>query len=177
MGKLIRAHDWSSTPLGPPATWPTALKISIGIMLQFPFPMHIAWGDRFIQLYNDGYRPLLGHSKHPEALGNPIWESFPEIWDTVGPMFYGVMRGTAVRFRDFKLFLDRNGYKEECYFDFAYSTIMDEDGVICGVLTNEIETTERKFNEIEKQRLTDELSVTIRTWQQLMKNCGQPMKR
>ena len=159
MGQLIRALDWSATPLGSPETWPAALKIQVGVMLRSPFPMHITWGEQFIQLYNNGYRPLLGNLKHPKALGIPIWESFPEIWDTVGPMFYGVMAGKAVRFHDFKIFLDRNGFMEECYFDFAYSPIIDEMGIIGGVLTNEIETTERKLAEIEKERLSKELSV------------------
>lgn len=159
MGELVRSFDWSSTPMGTPETWPVALKIIVGTMLRSPFPMHITWGDQFIQLYNDGYRPLLGNFKHPKALGIPIWESFPEIWDTVGPMFHGVMEGQSVRFPDFKLFLDRNGFMEECYFDFAYSPIIDEYGVIRGVLTNEIETTERKLIELEKENLADELNA------------------
>jgi two-component system sensor histidine kinase VicK len=158
MGELIRAFDWTSTPLGSPQGWPAALKIQVAIMLRSPFPMHITWSDQFIQLYNDGYRPLLGNFKHPKALGSPIWASFPEIWDTIGPMFSDVMDGKAFRFPDFKLYLDRNGYMEECYFDFAYSPIVDENGVIGGVLTNEIETTQRKMVEFDKERLTAELS-------------------
>lgn len=143
MGEMIRSKDWSTTPLGSPGEWPAALKVAVGILLRSPFPMHITWGNQFTQLYNDGYRPLLGTTKHPQALGIPIWESFPEIWDTIGPMFHGVMRGEAVRITDFKLYLERNGYPEECYFDFAYSPIIDEFGEIGGVLTNEIETTEK----------------------------------
>ncbi len=159
MGQLIRAFDWSLSPIGSPGGWPNALKIAVGIMLRSPFPMHITWGDQFIQLYNDGYRPLLGSLKHPKALGSPIAESFPEAWDTLGPMFQGVMDGKAVRFTDFKVLLDRNGFMEECYFDFAYSPIIDEEGLIGGVLTVEIETTERKLKEKEKQRLSDELDI------------------
>jgi hypothetical protein len=130
MGELIRAFDWSSNTLGSPDQWPAALKVAVGMVLGSPFPMHITWGDEFIQLYNDGYRPVLGEFKHPKALGNPIYDSFPEIWDTVGPMFHGVMEGKAVRFPDFKLYLERNGFSEECYFDFAYSPIRDENGII-----------------------------------------------
>jgi two-component system sensor histidine kinase VicK len=143
MGELIRAYDWSRTSPGTPENWPLALKISIGMVLSSPFPMHITWGKEFIQLYNDAYRPILGTSKHPHALGSPIMDSFPEIWSTIGPMFEGVMQGKAVRYPDFKLFLNRNGYMEECYFDFAYSPIIDENGDISGVLTNVIETTEK----------------------------------
>lgn len=158
MGELIRAYDWSNNKLGSPGNWPAALKIAIGMVLGSPFPMHITWGEQFIQLYNDGYRPVLGALKHPKALGNPIYDSFPEIWDTVGPMFHSVMEGKAVRFPDFKLYLDRNGFSEECYFDFAYSPIRDENGIIQGVLTNEIETTEKVISHRELETRANELA-------------------
>jgi signal transduction histidine kinase len=143
MGELIRNFPWENTPLGTPSQWPSALKIAVGIMLSSPFPMHIVWGKTYVQLYNDGYRPVLGALKHPGALGIPIEQSFPEIWETIGPMFDGVMEGRAVRIQDFQLFLERNGFREECYFDFAYSPILNEQGDICGVLTNVLETTDR----------------------------------
>jgi two-component system sensor histidine kinase VicK len=158
MGELIRAFNWSNSILGSPDHWPAALKIAVAMLLGSPFPMHITWGDQFIQLYNDGYRPVLGKTKHPHALGNPIYDSFPEIWDTVGPMFHGVMEGKAVRFPDFKLYLDRNGFSEECYFDFAYSPIRDENGVVQGVLTNEIETTEKVISHRDLELKANELA-------------------
>jgi two-component system sensor histidine kinase VicK len=157
MGELIRSYNWSNSLLGDPSDWPNSLKVIVGVMLASPFPMHITWGPKFIQLYNDGYQPVLGNVKHPKALGLSIYESYPEIWDTVGPMFHGVMVGKAVRFQDFQLFLDRNGNKEECYFDFSYSPIQNEQGIIEGVLTNVIETTNRKRNELENQRLSEKL--------------------
>jgi PAS domain S-box-containing protein len=157
MGELIRAYDWSNSLLGNPSDWPNSLKVIVGVMLASPFPMHITWGPKFIQLYNDGYQPVLGNVKHPKALGLPIYESYPEIWETVGPMFHGVMDGKAVRFHDFQLFLDRNGNKEECYFDFSYSPIKNEQGVIEGVLTNVIETTSRKLAELENHKLSKDL--------------------
>jgi two-component system sensor histidine kinase VicK len=159
MGQLIRDFDWSLTPLGPPEEWPAALKIAVGTMMRSPFPMHITWGPEYIQLYNDGYRPTLGDFKHPRALGCPIWKSFPEIWDTIGPMFHGVMEGKAVRFSDLKLYLNRNGFSEECYFDFAYSPIIDEEGLIGGVLTNVLETTEKRLHEIHNAQLTERLNA------------------
>jgi two-component system sensor histidine kinase VicK len=157
MGELIRSYDWSNSSLGEPSDWPNSLKVMVGVMLASTFPMHITWGPKFIQLYNDGYQPILGNIKHPKALGLPIYDSYPEIWDTVGPMFHGVMDGKAVHFHDFQLFLDRNGNKEECYFDFSYSPIKNEQGVIEGVLTNVIETTNRKLAELENQNLAEKL--------------------
>ena len=67
MGELIRAKDWSKTPLGDPAGWPDSLRTMVAVMLENPFGMYIAWGTEYTQLYNDGYRPILGTTKHPQA--------------------------------------------------------------------------------------------------------------
>jgi PAS domain S-box-containing protein len=144
MGRLIRAKDWSKTSLGGPATWPQSLRTAVSIMLDNPFGMYIAWGDQYIQLYNDGYRPILGSVKHPAALGISTRETFSEIWHIIDSMFEGVMKGKAVGFPDFMLPLNRNGFLEECYFDFSYSPIRKENGEVGGVLVTVIETTEKK---------------------------------
>jgi PAS domain S-box-containing protein len=143
MGELIRSFDWSKTAIGSPETWPQSLRIAVRIMLDCPFGMYIAWGKEYIQMYNDGYRPILGTTKHPQALGISTPISFAEIWPTIGSMFEGVMQGTPVCFTDFVLHLDRNGYLEECVFDFSYSPIRLENGEVGGVLTTVIETTEK----------------------------------
>ncbi|MNQ34702.1 Phytochrome-like protein cph1 [compost metagenome] len=144
MGELIRAKDWSKTSLGDPSTWPQSLCTMVAVMLENPFGMYIAWGDNYTQLYNDGYRPILGSTKHPDALGISTRQTFSEIWDIIGPMFDGVMEGKPIGFPDFMLPLNRNGFVEECYFDFSYSPIRKEDGTVGGVLVTVIETTEKK---------------------------------
>ncbi len=144
MGEMIRAKDWSRTPLGDYAQWPQTLRTMVSVMLENPFGMYIAWGDEFTQIYNDGYRPILGTTKHPQALGIGTRETFPEIWHIVGPMFADVMKGQAVGFSDLMLPLNRNGFLEECYFDFAYSPIRKDDGEVGGVLVTVIETTAKK---------------------------------
>lgn len=144
MGELIRAKDWSKTSLGDPAGWPQSLRTMVDVMLDNPFGMLIAWGHDYIQLYNDGYRPILGANKHPQALGISTQETFGEIWHIIGPMFDGVMQGKSVAFPDFMVPLNRNGFVEECYFNFAYSPIRNDDGEIGGVLVTVIETTNRK---------------------------------
>lgn len=144
MGKLIRSKDWGKTPLGDPSTWPQSLCTMLAVVLNNPFGMYIAWGKEYTQLYNDGYRPILGATKHPDALGTSSRETFAEIWHIIGPMFDDVMKGKAVGFPDFMVPLNRNGFTEECYFDFSYSPIKKEDGEVGGVLITVIETTEKK---------------------------------
>ncbi|MFH7005208.1 PAS domain S-box protein [Flavobacterium bizetiae] len=152
MGKLIRAKDWNETILDDPENWPQSLKTMVALILNNPFGMYIAWGENYTQIYNDGFRPILGSSKHPEALGISSKETFAEIWDTIGPMFGDVMKGKAVSSPDFMVVLNRNGFDEKCYFDFSYSPIKKEDGEIGGVLVTVIETTEKKkINEALKK--------------------------
>lgn len=145
MGSLIRSEDWSKTPLGDPEKWPQSLKTMTAMILGNPFAMYIAWGNSYTQLYNDAFRPILGASKHPEALGGSSKNTFGEIWDQIGPMFADVMKGKAVSFPDFKVPLHRNGYIEDCYFDFSYSPIKIEDGSVGGILVTVIETTDKKI--------------------------------
>src|SRR4051794_8829406 len=147
MGALMAATDWSSTPVGGTDTWSPELRTATGICLESRFPMVVWWGPELVMLYNDGYRPMLGASKHPRALGTPGGEVFPEIWDVIGPMLEGVMRdGAATWSDDQRLVLDRNGYPEECYFTYSYSPIRGADGV-AGVFTAVSETTERVVGE------------------------------
>lgn len=148
MGKLIREKDWSKTSLGDPANWPQSLCTMVAVMLDNPFGMYIAWGNEYIQLYNDGYRPILGATKHPQALGISTRETFSEIWHIIDSMFDGVMKGKAVGFPDLMLPLNRNGFVEECYFDFSYSPIRNNDGEVGGVLVTVIETTNKKKSEV-----------------------------
>ncbi|UEM24464.1 hypothetical protein JL100_029945 (plasmid) [Skermanella mucosa] len=45
MGTLIRAHNWSGTPLGPTEAWPQSLKTAVGIMLSTKHPVFIFWSS------------------------------------------------------------------------------------------------------------------------------------
>lgn len=113
------------------------------MMLKTNFPVLICWGPDYIQLYNDAFRPINGTHKHPQAMGSSARETYAEIWDIIGPMFKSVMAGNTVSFPNFMVPLDRNGYIEDCYFDFSYSPISDLNGNICGVLVICVETTEK----------------------------------
>ena len=143
MGALMRSLDWTKTALGPASAWPQSLRTALSILLETGFPMYIAWGPDFTQFYNDGYRPILGSKKHPAAMGISTRDTFAEIWDIIGPMFEGVMRGTATNVVDLLLPLDRHGFVEECYFIFSYSPIRAESGEVGGVLVTVMETSER----------------------------------
>jgi len=156
---LMRARDWAATPLGLPETWPHALQTLVPIMLASRFAMRVLWGPELILLYNDSYRPVLGASKHPAAMGRRTQDSFAELWHVVGPLFERVMRGEAIALDDTQLPLERYGYLEECFFTLSYSPIQDGD-TIGGVLGVVYETTERVLAERRLRTLRDLTGVT-----------------
>ncbi len=154
-GAMMRALDWSATPLGPASLWPQSLRTTVSTCLNCSFPILIWWGPELVKLYNDAYATIIG-VKHPAALGSPGKQVWPEIWDTIGPMLARVMEcGEAVPANDLRLVLHRHGYPEECYFSFSYSPIRDEFGGVGGVFCPVIETTTRVFAERRAAFLLD----------------------
>ncbi|MAT03564.1 MAG: hypothetical protein CL424_00735 [Acidimicrobiaceae bacterium] len=142
MADLVGRHDWASTALGHPSTWSRALRTAVTTCLSSNFPLLVLWGPDLVKIYNDGYREMIGTEKHPRALGAPVAEIWPEIWDTVGPMFDSVLStGVATWSEHQSLLIDRNGFTEECTFTFSYSPLHDDDGSIAGILDISVETT------------------------------------
>lgn len=142
MGALLRSIDWSQSPLGPVYTWPQSLRTALSIVLTQKHPMFLHWGRELIQFYNDASRPILGRDKHPAAMGQRARECWPDIWDTIGPMFEAAMeRGESTMVERGLLCLYRNGYYEEAYFTHAYSPIRDESAGVGGVLVACSEST------------------------------------
>lgn len=148
MGALMASIDWSQTPLGPVEQWPQSLQTAVSICLFSRFPIFLWWGPELIQIYNDAYRPILGTTKHPAAMGKPGQETWSEIWDIIGPMLESVYgEGKATWSDDQMLPIERHGFTEEVYFTFSYSPIFDESGGIGGIFTAVTETTGRVLNE------------------------------
>lgn len=147
MGARMRALDWGDTPLGPPEAWPQSLKSATSIMLNSRFPIAIYWGPQLALLYNDAWAPIPGE-KHPWALGRAGREVWPEIWDTIGPLYARVIAtGEGVWQEDELLPMHRHGYLEECYYNFTFSPIAGADGVVEGIFNAVVETTERVLSE------------------------------
>ena len=138
---LFEATDWSATPLGPVAGWPAAMRAVVEMALASGFPVCTAWGDDGIQLYNDAYNPIFG-AKHPAAFARPVRESWPEIWEFLGPALAQVRAsGEPLTFHDTLLPLARHGEPEECWFDFSYSAIPGDDGRALGLVSIAVEKT------------------------------------
>jgi PAS domain S-box-containing protein len=153
---LIRNHDWSGSPLGPPAKWPASLRTLVGFMLTSRFPMFLVWGDELTCLYNDAYAPILG-TKHPAALGRRFQEVWFEIWEDIRPLVEQALSGEAVYHENLPLTMLRKGYEEQAYFTFTYSPVRDEAGEIGGMFVTCIETTAQVL--AERRRLEENVRL------------------
>ncbi len=103
---LMRDHDWSHSPLGPPQTWPQSLRSVVSLLLRSKFPMFVAWGPSLGVLYNDPYAEILG-KKHPSAIGRPFEAIWAEIWDDVGPLARRALAGESVYLENLPLTMRR----------------------------------------------------------------------
>jgi signal transduction histidine kinase len=144
LAELIRARDWSQTPLGPPESWPPSLLTVLRLMLSSRYAMWMGWGPELTFFYNDAYREQTLGAKHPWALARPATEVWAEIWDTVGPRAAHVIAsGEATWDEGLLLFLERNGYPEETYHTFSYSPLPGEGDRPAGLFCVVIEETDR----------------------------------
>ncbi|WDZ87503.1 SpoIIE family protein phosphatase [Micromonospora cathayae] len=155
MGTRIRDFDWTTTPLGNPDHWSTALTGAVAMMLSSKAQIVMFWGDDHLAFYNDSYQPTIG-AKHPQALGAPARDNWVETWADLGPLLDGV-RGTgeAYRAEDRPFLLDRQGFVEEVYFDVSYDPVRVEDGSIGGVFCIVNETTGRVLGERRLRALAE----------------------
>jgi signal transduction histidine kinase/ActR/RegA family two-component response regulator len=146
IGAMMRAHDWSASPLGHPATWPQALRTVVALMLNSAFPMFVAWGKDLGFLYNDAYVQILGE-KHPASLGAPFYEVWKEIWEDISPFIERSLAGEATYREKLPLLMNRHGYDEQTFFTFSYSPVRDDNGVPAGVHCACVEVTGQVYAE------------------------------
>jgi len=126
MGMLMRSLDWSMTPIGPVSSWSPSLCMMVRLLLANRFQLLLWWGPQFCQLYNDPFRPSLG-AKHPESMGQPAHECWPEIWSIIGPLIDTPFKGgPATWIEDLTLELNRHGFLDEAHFTVAFSPVPDD---------------------------------------------------
>ncbi len=144
MGALMRAHDWSTSSLGPPENWQQSLRTVVRLMLTTGNPIYVFWGADSACLYNDAYARSIGPERHPCSLGRPGLQVWAEIWHIIGPQIEQVMSGRGATWHENHLVpITRRGRREDVYWTYSYSPIDDETAPhgIGGVLVVCAETT------------------------------------
>ena len=161
LSRLCREKDWAATPLGPARSWPQSLRTVATVVLGSAVPNIVLWGPELIQIYNDGYAPILG-VKHPWGLGIPTRECWPEAWEFNEPIYARVFAGETVSLTDQLYRLRRAGPDsplEEVYLTISYSPVRDESGGVGGVFITLFDTTSQiaaRRLQAERERLLAE---------------------
>ncbi|MCC8362481.1 response regulator [Lysobacter sp. A6] len=154
-GALMRAIDWSRTPLGPVEHWPKSLRTCVRVLLTSRQPMFVWWGDELINLYNDAYRSIVG-ARHPRALGMPAAEVWNEIWGHIAPRVASALNNNEGTYDEsMLLIMERNGYREETYYTFSYSPVPDDEGGPGGIFCANTDETRRIVGERQLALLRD----------------------
>ena len=156
VGTLLRAHDWSTSSLGEPTSWPQPLKTLVSLMLNSRMPVFLVWGPDLCALYNDAYTDFLGE-KHPACLGRPFPEVWSELWADVEPFVNKALSGETVYFENAHCTLRRNGQDEQTWLSFSYSPVHDMDGQVSGLYCCATETTAQVV--VEKARQEETLRI------------------
>lgn len=137
-----RALDWAATPLGAVETWPEALRSAVRLSLDSGFPMCVYAGPEFVVVYNEGFVAALGPGRHPQALGRPAREVWPEIWDRIAPEFARVSTGgPPIHVHDRKFLIEREGNVEETFWTYAFAPLRTKDASVVGIHAVATETT------------------------------------
>ncbi|CAK4030829.1 histidine kinase M3YPp [Lecanosticta acicola] len=127
--KLIRNHDWSTTSLGPIASWSTELRRMVNMCLSDNKATALWWGPERICLYNEAYTAVLAH-KHPGALGKKVFEVWPELEDVPYGHSFGKADRTGMPSSEERVpfYVERAGYFEEVWASWVVIPVPGPNG-------------------------------------------------
>lgn len=145
--QFARSVNWAATPLGPIEEWPADLRTMSNMIMASPNPAAMYWGPEYTVLYNDAYLDLAG-KKHPKLMGQTYAEAWAEIWDAIKPVFDAAWHsGQATMKHDDRLYVSRNGFLEETFFNWSIVPLLGADGSVVALYNPCFENTRRKVNE------------------------------
>ncbi len=169
MRRLIVSYDWSTTPLGPMAQWPTSISTTVALLLLSPLPIVTLWGEQGIMIYNDAYSIFAG-GRHPRLLGSPVREGWPEVADFNDNVMKVGLAGGTLSYKDQELTLYRSGKPEQVWMNLDYSPVIGEGGVPVGVIAFVVETSDR----VRAARMLEENERRLRFLDHLTRESAKP---
>ncbi len=140
--RLILARDWSRHPLGVPETWPDAMRVAIGIVLNSPEAMILAWGPELHFFFNDAYAPLL-EARARDAMGARFAEVWRDVWEGAQPIIAEAMAGRATRHVDLPWPGDPARAVPDSWWTISLSRVPGADGEPAGLFVVVNNTTDR----------------------------------
>ena len=124
-------HDWFSSAVGAPATWPGTLRVTVDIMLNTPLPMLLCWGPQRAVLFNGAYAALAG-AGHPAAPGGCVPALLPVPLAVAGDSVEQAFSGVAAHLRRCSLQFAGSALAHEA--DLHLTPLLQDNGAVGGVL-------------------------------------------
>lgn len=153
----INSLDWSTTPLGPMASWPAHLTQTFNQVLADSRPMAIYWGPELTILYNEAFSKLCG-AKHPGLLGQAVVDAWPDVGQRIRQMMQGssAPQRRALMEEDWCFFVEQaDGSLEETYLKWSIVPIMPHSKGNVGFLQPVQDTTSMRLWERRMKMLID----------------------
>lgn len=121
------------------------------LLVQAPVALSMLMGDEFvIQVANPQMLQLWG--KPPEIIGTKLIDALPELKEQSFMEILSDVKKTGKPYKGYKYltYLVRDGKEEECYFDFIYAPIYnDDESEIIGVSVVATEVTDQVLSELK----------------------------
>ncbi|KAL2198912.1 hypothetical protein P885DRAFT_30977 [Corynascus similis CBS 632.67] len=150
--RFARSINWAATSLGPVELWPLELRIMSSMIMGSPHPAALYWGRDYVAIYNEAYISVAGQ-KHPRLMGARYQDVWSEIWDEIKPVFDAAWEsGYATMKNDDTLFISRNGFTEETFFNWGIIPLVGGDGTVVAIYNPAFENTRRRI--VERRMLT-----------------------
>ena len=113
-------------------------------VMQAPVGIVLMKGPSFIvEMANATYLQLVD-KKEETFVGRSIFDSLPEVRETVEPLLTRVMQtGIPYHANDFKVPLNRFGERQTAYFNLLYQPLRENNGAITGVMAIAYEVTQQ----------------------------------
>jgi PAS domain S-box-containing protein len=131
MARHIRTLDWGATALGPAGGWSERFKLMVEQVLASPLIATLVCGPERVLVYNEAAARHFG-DRHPDALGRPLPERFPEGWATVAGFYERAFRGETVLVAGQQLDTRGEGTPTDV-FDALLTPVRETDGRIAYV--------------------------------------------
>ncbi len=157
MARLIRQHNWSTTPLGPVTGWTSRLRLVVEMLLSNPLVAYVVCGPERILIYNDAATLMLG-ALHPGAFGQSASTFFTEARAVMEPLHDRAFTGEAVRIEAQPVGLRATGPAGT--FDLILTPIPEDDGRITAVQVIGFEVSDRQIVEQERDRTLQDLRAS-----------------
>ncbi|KAF0441227.1 protein-histidine kinase [Gigaspora margarita] len=160
--KMVYDYDWSSTVLGPIDSWDPALKNALNLCLHSAFPAYLCIYPDWISIYNRAWNPMFkSKSSCQQALGKPLKETWPEVYDVLNSQFESVrISGKGTFFDDFCYAGEHDGYAEDVFFKHGFSPVIQSDGSVCAIFFLGQETTQNVLS-ARRLKILNEFSRRI----------------